>query len=439
MKKIFSCALVAATMLAGACSKESPYNPEDQGMILRSALSMDVRVDPVEHLKITGTRADEISPDDFTVVFTLSGQSVPAATYKYAEMPEVITLPVGTYTCSAYYGDDLAAEWDNPYYVGTSVPFEVSAFEITSYIDPIECRLENVQVSIEFDPFLKQAMSADSYVEVKVGDVGSLLFGVEEASSGKCGFFRHTAESTLVAVFNGDVNGVRTVESKSMNDIEKGNHYRILFKLHDHDGNDSGDSDASVSVDASVTVTDVELGVDTIEDEVLDDNERPREDGEEPGQPDQPTPPDVPQNNGPQVSVSAPFEMDTPYLIDCSDNEFLSNVNCVIKVVSDEETGIQAFTCDIDSNLLTADLLGGMGIPTHLDLAETDPTLANILSSFEFPTNVKGNKSADLDLSQFVEMMANLVAGAPDRYAEFKITVRDTSGTVSKSLIFQFK
>ncbi len=422
--------MVAVILLLGACSKEMAFKPDGEtGQILRSALAMDIRVDALEHLKLAGTRAGEVSPDDFTVAFTLAGHSSAAATYKYGEMPEVITLPVGTYTCTAYYGEDRAADWDNPRYVGTSEAFEVSAYEITSYIEPIECRLDNVQVSIEFDPMLMDAMSEDSYVEVKVGDVGSLNFGLAEAKSGKCGFFRHTAESTLVAVFNGDVNGVRTVESKSMSDIEKGNHYRILFKLHNHNGTDSGDSDANVAVDASVTVTDVELGVDTIEDEVLDDDERPTEDGDDPTPPG----PQDPEGDLPELTVTAPFQFDTPSVF--YGGEVPEGLECVIEISSSADNGIEEFECQIISDLLTPDVLEGIGLSDHLNLAQTPPEMAEVLQKFHFPVNVRGLKSARMDLSSFVPLMAGLGSGK----AEFRLMIKDANGTVTKSLILEYK
>ena len=416
MKKIYILPLLAAGMIATGCSKEDPFSggSENEGQVLKSALAVDIKADEIERHQAP-TRA-ESNLDDFNVVFYKDGQAAPAAKYRYGDMPDVVTLPAGTYTCTATYGENRDAAWDSPCYLGTSEQFEVSPYEITSYISPIECTLENVMVSISFDAALEAAMSADSYVEVKVGDKTGLNFTKTEADAGKPGYFKHTEETTLVATFNGKINGTQTVETKSYRNVEKGHHYHITFKIHNHDGDASGDSEADVAVDATVTVTDVERNVDIAEDDVLDDSERPKED--DPTKPDDPDEPKVPA-----IVAQAPINIDAV-------NNVSGSSTVVLNITSYADGGVTGFTCDIQSPTLTAEELQQVGLDSHLDLV-TPGSLEGALSGLGFPVNVGGRKSIEFNLTNFMPMLAALGAGEH----HFVLKVTDANGTTEKTLI----
>lgn len=420
MKKIYILPILAAALLSTGCSKETPFDGEEsrsEGKFLKSALSMDINGDEILHKNIH-TRAD-VNVDDFTVIFTKSGQTTPAAKYKFGEMPEVVVLPVGTYTCTATYGEDRAAEWENPYFLGASEPFEISAYEITSYIDPIECQLSNVKVSIDFAPSLAAAMSADSYVEVKVGSADALKFTSVEAQSGKAGYFKYSSETTLVATFHGNVDGAPTVETKSYSNILNGHHYKVTFKLHSHDGDPTGSASADVTIDASVVVTDVERNVEVGEEELLDDTERPREDGG-----------DTPSGNEdkqPTITAQAPVNIDIV-------NNGNSLTSCVLDIHSYAEGGIIEFTCDIDSPTLTPEELAGVGLAAHLDLVNTPDDLAGPLSGLGFPVRVGGQKDVQFVLTNFLPMLEAL--GESEHH--FVLTVKDANGTCAKTLKIKY-
>lgn len=425
MKKTYILPFLAAALLAGGCSKENPFGggSDEEGKILKSALSVSIKADGLERQNIR-TRA-EADLNDFTVVFTQQGHSEPVRKYKYGEMPDVVTLPAGTYTCTATYGELRQAEWESPYFLGSSESFEVTPYEITSYIEPIECKLENIKVTIDFDSELRNAMSEDSYVEVKVGSSSSLHFTKAEADSQKAGYFSHTAETTLVATFNGKINGVQTVETKSMQNIEKGNHYKITFRLHPESGGSSGgDITGDVTVDASVTVVDVTRNVPLGDEPLLDDSERPNE-----GSSEDPDPPTPPQGDAPVITTQAPADIDAindMSLFVGTDNQ------CIINVKSTAEGGITVFTVDIDSDTLTPDELQNVGLPPTLNIAETPSDLADILSSddFGFPVNVKGQSEVVFNLTKFMPMLNALGAGTH----KFHFVVSDANGTTRKTL-----
>lgn len=419
MKNLYILPLCAAALFATGCSKEDPFdgNSGSEGKFLKAALAVDVKADAIERQK-KHTRA-EANLDDFNIVFTREGEAAPAAKFRYGEMPEVVALKAGTYTVTATCGEDRDAEWESPYYLGKSEAFEVVANEITSYVEPIECKLENVMVTVSFDPGLASRMSDDSYVEVKVGDNSGLNFSSVEAAAGKAGFFRHTAETTLVATFHGTVDGTSIVETKSLADIRKGYHYHITFKTHDTGGDATGDISSTVLVDGTVTTVDVARDVEIAEDEPLDDSERPTE-----GPGDDPNPPVV-EKKAPEILGEGSIKLDTP-------NHLTDGDACELKLVSYAEGGFTAVTCQIVSEALSEDLLSSMGLSQNLDLANTPASMAETLGNLGFPVNISGKNEATLNLTSFIGMLAGVASGQEQK---FIITVTDANGSVTKTLI----
>lgn len=439
MKKLYIYTLAAAAMIATGCSKEDPFTGstnETEGQILKSAIAVDMKVDETVRQNIR-TRAD-VSLDDFTVIFTKPGSETPVKKYKYSEMPDVVTLPTGDYTCTATYGENRIAEWESPYFLGVSDTFTVNPYEITSYVAPIECRLNNIKVTIEFDPVLKSRMSQDSYVEVKVGANSGLNFTLAESEAGKAGYFMHTAESTLVATFNGKIDGVNAVETKSMKNVAKGNHYKITFKLHDHSGDPTGDSDAEVKIDANVTITDIERNIDIADEPLLDDSERPTEEPETPGPgPDEPSAWD-----GPSVEAESPLKLPAKDEWEAIDG--VVSFECAYTVSDpasahvvlnfESKSGFEEFYAEINSPNLTPDELAGVGLASHLDLVNDEEGLWDALNGLGLPTNVGGLKSSKFDISTFMPLLAVFGAGTH----EFEIHVKDASGELVVKLVLTF-
>lgn len=429
MKKIYLIPLLSAGLLMAGCSKEKGFEGEmsdDEGQVLKTALDMSTTSD-----QIMVTRAEQgVDLSNFKINFIKKGETVAAKSYTYSEMPDVVTLKVGTYTATAELGQDLNAEWENPYFKGQSEEFDIEAYQITSFISPIECALMNIKATIAFDETLLAAMSPDSYVEVKVGDNPGLNFTTAEATSGKAGYFKHTNENTLVATFHGTVNGSEIVESKSYEGIDKGRWYKLTFKLHQNSGGDpTGGASGEIVVDASVTTEDVNADVTLEDDEPLDDSDRPNWGGGD--DPEPPTPDNAPEI----IAISQGMVFDTPWSVTAASE-------CEFKIISHAEGGMQEFTCEIISQDLTPEELGSMNLPNVLDLVNEPapdskyPNYWNVLGNdpFNFPTNVGGQSEVIFKLSDFMGMMA--VFG--NHQHTFRFHVKDANGEVNKDLILQF-
>lgn len=411
------------------CSKEKGFDGEmsdDEGQVLKTALDMSTTSD-----QIMVTRAEQgVDLSNFKINFIKKGESVAAKSFTYSEMPDVVTLKVGTYSATAELGQDLNAEWENPYFKGQSEEFDIEAYQITSFISPIECALMNIKATIAFDETLLAAMSPDSYVEVKVGDNPGLNFTTAEATAGKAGYFKHTNENTLVATFHGTVNGSEIVESKSYEGIDKGRWYKLTFKLHQNSGGDpTGGASGEIVVDASVTTEDVNADITLEDDEPLDDSDRPNWGGGD--DPEPPTPDNAPEI----IAISQGMVFDTPWSVTAASE-------CEFKIISHAEGGMQEFTCEIISQDLTPEELGSMNLPNVLDLVNEPapdskyPNYWNVLGNdpFNFPTNVGGQSEVIFKLSDFMGMMA--VFG--NHQHTFRFHVKDANGEVNKDLILQF-
>lgn len=407
MRKLNIFAILMSVLILASCGKESPFDgliSDGEGIFSKDALLLDVRDDMVTGAEKIATRGQEL--DDFKIIFTKVGSTTPEVTFTYKEMPDVVTLRTGKYTVTATLGHDVEADWESPYYLGVSGEFEVRKGEITSDIDPIVCRLQNVKVSVFFDDDLTAAMSDDSYVEVKVGDNAGIKFRKEH--EGTAAHFRHEDGVSLVATFHGNVEDVETVETKSYDKVNKGYHYRLTFRLHSASGDSKGDAAADVNVDASVTVTNLENNI-VIEDETdLGDEERPREN------PDTPEVPD--EDMIPEVTMISPTSLvfGQPYNVTANDIE----KGISLKIVCNP--GITRLDIDIISNTLNADELERAGLSSHLDMV--NPGELDVpLTGLGFETNVGGKTEIIFKIPANLMNLLNMV-GAGDTHT-FRITV----------------
>ena len=113
-----------------------------------------------------------------------------------------------------------------------------------------------------------------------------------------------------------------------------------------------------------------------------------------------------------------------------------NEVEIVIDVTS--QTGVTGFEIDIISdNVLTPDVLTGVGLNPHLDLVNPGE-YEEMLQGLGFPTgtNVQGQKSLSFDISSFMELLTML---NQEGNCDFKLTVSDASGTNIKTIQLNVK
>lgn len=421
---------LASVVLMAGCTNETPFvtvtggTPESTGALKTSCLAP--KVTNTEGVEIN-TRASVPSTGDFNVVITRTNNTRDTSTqgsveYKYSDMPEVLTLPVGDYKVYAHHGDNKPAAWDEPYYYGEST-FGIDANKITDDVDPIVAKLANVRVTIVFHPSLLSAMSGDSNkVEVKVGNKGIMTFAPEESMSA---YFKYDENSqTLAATFSGIVDGQDVVESKTYDNVAPGNHYRITFRVRGIDDDKPGTVTGSVTIDTTVENDNKTYTIEGEEETYEKDDLRPNQGGQ-----DEPTPPsDEKAPHAVAMEPSGEYAGFTPVDLDGM-NEVTDKLYCAWKIISETEGGFTAFTVDIISDTLTPEELEGVGLDQHLDLINPGE-FKEALEGLGFPTGLGGQKEASFDITGFLSLMT--VLGEANH--EFKMTVTDANGTSVISL-----
>lgn len=432
---------LAAVAMFGSCGMEDPFTTggsESTGTLMTKSLAP--KLTNTEGINISTRAAAVPSTGDFNVVISRKSVSKTRAAapgsveYKYSDMPEVLTLPVGNYKVYAHYGTDgedplkwnKAAAWDEPYYYGES-EFSIDANKITDDVDPIVAKLANIRVTIVFHPSLLSAMSSDSKVEVRVGDQGVMEFTPTETRSA---YFKHVNQSqSLTATFTGTVDGSPVVETEGYDNVAPGNHYRITFRMHGIDDDKPGTVIGGVAVDASVETINMNHTIDGEDEEYLVDDMRPQQGGKDDPTPDDPTPPSI---------ASAQPADKTLIPVKLGDGEDSINVvsdktYCVLDVRSNAEGGISKFEVEIDSPTLTPDELQGVGLDSHLDLVNPGD-LEEALTGLELPVNVGGKDFVSFDITGFMPMLSIL----PGLH-KFILTVGDANGETTVTLQLEIK
>ena len=440
IRKIYSflAAALALTALTG-CEKETFFNGNSgEGQLDCRSLSVD-------YINSGRKTRAGVNVGDFTVDF-VNSDNVSVKSCLYSELPDVVALPVGSYTIKASYGDNPIAKWEAPYYLGASgSSFEIKAGEVTADVEPVECELSNIKVMVNIDDLGISTIGDDAKVVVSAGDAdnGRLVF--DKTTNSKAGYFRYIEGSnSLIATFSGTVDGVFVQgQSRGYSDASAGNSYVINFTITKPDelgtgGIVIGDEDNDgIFVDASISITDENYVLDPDDDSgdgnTIIDDMRPIEDpmpdtpgsgdnpGTEPGSGEQPGGGDepAPSSQGPRI------ENTSPGLVFDGSVDMATITDCYFDVVSN--TGITAFTIHIDSNSLTPEELDGVGLAADMDLINPGE-LAEPLTNLGFPVgaNVLDQNSCHFDISNFLGLLAVLGAGEH----KFYLTVTDAEGTL---------
>lgn len=413
MKSNISTGIIAAAAfltLAG-CQKDDPFLfNAGEGVLRCETLTVDY-VNSNNPSRATGVNIADFDVNFIRTSGEHAGDTV--RSFKYYQMPEVVSLPKGDYRVGASYGDNPVAEWESPFYLGNS-NFSIEANKITEDVETVICKLSNIRVSVNLDDMGLDILGDDAKVVVEAGSEGSLTF--DKTTTNKSGYFRYVNDShSIVATFSGTVND-NYVEgvSRTYDDVNAGNHYALNFAVTTPDNAEPGDiviNGNVIRIDTTVTVINDTIPLDPNEPEPdwLVDNMRPTEEPDEPAGPVEPVPP---------VITPHGFALDTPYAVGAGDE-------CVFDVKSVSAAGFTEFTVDIESDKLTPEELSNVGLASHLDLVNPGD-LAGPLQGLGFPINVGGMKEVEFSITGFIPLLGALGSG---EHHKFKIKVSDEYGT----------
>lgn len=424
MKQItyITCWLFAMLLTLGACDREkldmdkneTTEDNRPEGQISLAALKVAVNLDVNVNIS---TKAEEgVNTDNFIIrIFDRDNNGKLVKEWKYSEMPEIFALKIGNYTAAAYSHDELPAEFDRPFYYGKQ-DFTIVENDITE-INTIECILQSIMVTVEYDDPLKALLGNDVQAIVKVGE-GQLTYAKDET---RAGFFQAASESenVLTTALTGTIEGAEVHIDRGFNNIKRGEHRIVRYTLksiNEGDNYEGGGADITLRIDVTCTIVEENVVVDPIEDLIDEDEENP----------DTPTEPETPGDDNTPTIVGKNFN-GSPFDIGKSITLPEDKVDLVVSLNAPK--GIATVNVKIESNTLTADVLEGVGLCTEFSLVECKDGNGNDISEglsglgFPIKDDVVGKSSLDFTLTEFTTLLGALGAGTH----KFIITVTDQS------------
>lgn len=435
--KLYTIAIAAASLLGFAsCSDNWTPGEESTGKGQAKMSGVDV----VNSENVISRAGVDVS--NFIVKVVNSDGAV-VNEWKYAEMPEILTLDVAdNYQVDVMSHVEESAAWDAPLFKGSSEKFSIKENDITE-IGVVKCKLSNIKVSIKYSEDLRAAMGSDCKVTVIANDEGRLVYTPDET---RAGYFKALeGSSTLVATFEGTVNGNYETITRPFKDVEAGQHRIITYSLKAGnptipDETGSIDPEGGITVDSSTVDESVEGNVNPGDEEIIDGDRPGQEDPENPENPDNPEKPDepVPGNN---------FDITASWIaggVDLSSVVSTPEENGTYEVTIKSANPLSNLIVKIESESLNDEMLQGVGLAAEFDLANPivnidgeNVDLTDALSgSFGFPVRgqVTGQKEVLFNITPFVPLL-NIY---PGELHVFRLTIKDQSGnTTEVALKFQ--
>lgn len=341
--------------------------------------------------------------------------------YTYSEMPEIISLPVGTYTVVASSAEAATNGFDVPFYTGSTEQFTIKENELTE-VSALTCRLANVMISVEYDEELRKLMGEDVVTTVKIGD-NSL--DIPSSETRKAYLIAPASAGSMDITLKGTIDGESVTEVKRVENVQAGQYNIIKYVLSPvDDGNNSvgGNLNIAINIDSSMTSSDETVGVNPGEEPGIDDF--PTDGGEEPGDGD---------GDGGDESGS---EQNMPTIVGTDFNGNTFDISKDVLTVTKGQSVSLSVTLlapnkmahvyvTIDSETLTEDVLVGVNLAKNFDLAEPGDLEAG-LKGLGFPTgtDVIGKEEIPFDITQFTSLLG--IYGAANH--NFIIRVVDQQG-----------
>lgn len=415
MKNIF---LICLTLMAvlftfSACHSEKMETGATDVTGQLSLASMKMEVDLKVDTVYPQSRAGVDVSNFLLTIKNSQGEQVEQ--YTYSEMPEIISLPVGTYTVVASSAEAATNGFDVPFYTGSTEQFTIKENELTE-VSALTCRLANVMISVEYDEELRKLMGEDVVTTVKIGD-NSL--DIPSSETRKAYLIAPASAGSMDITLKGTIDGESVTEVKRVENVQAGQYNIIKYVLSPvDDGNNSvgGNLNIAINVDSSMTSSDETVGVNPGEEPGIDDF--PTDGGEEPGDGDgdggdeSGSDQNMPTIEGTRFN-KVPFDIDNDRLTISGAAE--------LQVTIGAPNGIANLFVEIISETLD---VSEVGLPKSFDLAYPGEN-SDALSGLGFPVGDKviGQTEVLFDISNFTILLPTFKGNH-----DFKIRVVDSKG-----------
>lgn len=417
MKLIYQAALLAAVVGLGSCSNEELIlggGSSATGSVAKPGVEVSNAEKVVQE---AGSRAT-YDVSNYIVDFYAAGQDVPYASYKYGEMPGTVELPVGDYTAKVRSHNVQKAEWDNPYFAGTSAPFSISADDITQ-VQPVKCVFSSLKVSVVFGPKLRSVLGNDAQVTIVANDEGTLVYTPSETRGGY--FEALDGSVTLAATFEGTISGQFHTIHHAFAEVAKGQHRIITYEASGtlpNPGEPTGTVGlGGISIDMSYTDENLDGSVDPGKEDTMGDDDEPGKLPEIPGEGDEPNPPTPPTPGDDAIVFAGTLSNGQTFT-----TTQLSEYTVVVKA----QSGIADMVVQIISeDGLTPAELENVGLTDKFSLVNDEQYFEG-LSGLGFPVGDEVRNKTELTLN-ITEFMPLLQVLGPNT-AKFIMTVTDNDG-----------
>lgn len=423
-------AAVAAAFMATSCDNWTPPT-DSSGSVALNTLS--VTNDDAEKI-VSGTAGrSETSLSDYAVkIYKAGDNSNAVAEYTYGSMPEIVTLAAGDYRIDVESHQVQKAEWDHPYFKGSSSNFTVEAAKITP-VGEIVAEFASVRVTVKYTDELRAVMGDDVTVTVKANDEGELVFTPDETRSG---YFEYVENSTtMVVTLNGTIGGVNGKEQFTFTDLAPRQHRIVTLDVQEGPmpPEQTGTvNPGGIHVSAGVDVVDIDGKV-VVEEEPVGGAERPwkPDQGEEPDPgpgPDQPVQPEAIDFKSDYLDIKGGYNNPSDFDMDAGGKP------AIVNILSTK--GIKNLQVTIKSELLEP-ALPTVGLTSSFNLAHPEtPELESALRDdlgLKVSEDVVDKNEVEFNISGMVP----LLAGFPCEHI-FVLEVEDNDGNI-KSLELKFK
>lgn len=421
MKNIF---LICLTLMAvlftfSACHSEKMETGTTDVTGQLSLASMKMEVDLKVDTVYPQSRAGVDVSNFLLTIKNSQGEQVEQ--YTYSEMPEIISLPVGTYTVVASSAEAATNGFDVPFYTGSTEQFTIKENELTE-VSALTCRLANVMISVEYDEELRKLMGEDVVTTVKIGD-NSL--DIPSSETRKAYLIAPASASSMEITLKGTIDGESVTEIERVDNVQAGQYNIIKYVLSpvdDGNNNVGGKLNIAINIDSSMTSSDETVGVNPGEEPGIEDF--PTEGGEEPDQ------------GGESEGDGEGTEQNMPTIEGTNFNGKSFDISKDVLTVTKGQSALLSVTLlapnkmahvyvTIDSETLTEDVLVGVNLAKNFDLAEPGDLEAG-LKGLGFPTgtDVIGKEEIPFDITQFTSLLG--IYGAANH--NFIIRVVDQQG-----------
>ncbi len=431
MKNIF---LICLTLMAvlftfSACHSEKMETGATDVTGQLSLASMKMEVDlKVDAVAYPQSRAGVDVSNFLLTIKNSQGEQVEQ--YTYSEMPEIISLPVGTYTVVASSAEAATNGFDVPFYTGSTEQFTIKENELTE-VSALTCRLANVMISVEYDEELRKLMGEDVVTNVKIGD-NSL--DIPSSETRKAYLIAPASAGSMDITLKGTIDGESVTEVKRVDNVQAGQYNIIKYVLNSVDdgtnSNVGGNLNIAINIDSSMTSSDETVGVNPGEEPGIDDF--PTDGGEEPGDGDGDSDGDGEGGITSDINITGKKLGDSSFDID--QTQTITGATTLI-VGIEAPAGIQNLKVKITS--AGNDDFNGIGEGLgEFDLAHSDSMNENaqaMIPVLGLPIDdaVLNQTNLDFNISKFTSMLSGFKGTHT-----FKITVTDNQGkTESKSLV----